>query len=420
MADTQTDAGTSAVEAKLPATRAAFARALARQTTGGASFSATLDGAEVVTLSGGTARPGVAWDADTRTITMSMAKGLSGLVIAMLADRGRLDPDELVGTYWPEYATNGKESVRVKDFLLHTAGSLGFPRVDDVLSWDGKGWDDLDGIAAALAAAPPAWKPGTQAGYHAVTYGWLVGELVRRIDGRTLGQFFREEIAEPLGVRTAIGVPIADQGDLAIVHPEGMDRPPLLMRPIHGKTQRRMRDPETLIGQASLGNGTYSIFDTPLDFINQPFFAAAEVPASNGFSSARDMARVFAAVALGGELDGVRLFSRSTLERFTARAGVGPDTVLLSGFGPVVRKLMTKALTADRSFGFMVNPAQPGGRRPLGPGLHSVGAGGYGGQIVLADPDRRISLAFVRSALLWSQKEITALIAAFYQDLDNA
>jgi CubicO group peptidase (beta-lactamase class C family) len=401
----------------LAATRAAFDRALARQPVGGASFSATVNGVEVVTLTGGMARPGEKWTPDTRTTVMSVAKGFAGLAVAMLADRGQLDPEERVAAYWPEFAANGKQDIRVRDILLHTAGVIGLPRVADLLGWDGRGWSDLDAIAAALAAAEPAWAPGTRTGYHAVTYGWLVGELVRRVDGRTLGCFFREEVAGPLGIRTAIGVPVDDQSDLAIVHPEGMDRSALVLRRLHRKVRNQMRDPATLLGRASLGDGSQSIFDTPGDFMNKPFWHAAEVPSSNGVSSARDLARLFAAVALGGELDGVRLLSKETLGRFCAPQPSGPDVVMTSAFGPITRRLLTKASSAGRSLSFGVNPPSSGGRRPFGPGLHSVGAGGYGGQLVLADPDRGVSAAFVRSGLMWSQKEITALVDALYEDL---
>ena len=403
----------------LSATRTAFQAALARQSVGGASFSATLDGVELITLAGGQCRPGVPWTADTRTTVMSVTKGWAGLVVAILADRGLLDVDEPVATYWPEFAANGKASIRVRDILLHTSGVIGLPNVREVLGWEGRGWDDLDAIAAALASAEPAWEPGTRFGYHAVTYGWLVGELVRRIDGRTLGGYLRDEVAEPLGVRAAIGVSPDDQSDLALVYPEGMDRAPVPLRRVLGGVRARMCDPGTLIGRASLGDGSQSIFDNPRGFMNQPFWHSAEVPASNGVSSARDLARLFAVVALGGELDGQRLLAKSTLDRFSERQPTGPDVVILSGLGPVAGRLLAKPFSPNRSLSFALNPSKPGGRRTFGPGHYTVGAGGYGGQLVFADPDRRVSLAFVRSALLWSQKEITALVTAFYEDLDR-
>jgi CubicO group peptidase (beta-lactamase class C family) len=399
------------------ATRVAFDKAVAKQEgVGGASFSVTADGGEVLTLFGGSARPGVPWTHDTRTVTMSIAKGFCGIVAAMLADRGLLDPDERVATYWPEFAANGKQDVLVRHILLHEAGTIGLPRVADVLQWDGGGWDDLDAIAAALAASEPAWAPGTAAGYHAVTYGWLVGELVRRIDGRTVGTFFREEVAEPLGIRTAIGVPASEQGDVARIHGEGMDRAPFPLRGMNNRSRKAMRDPSKLIGKAAIGDGSVSIFDTPNDLMNNPRWLAAEVPAANGVTSAHDLARLFSLIACGGELDGVRLLSTATLERFSAPSPCGHDIVLASAMGPVMRRVARSMLTPNRTMAFMGNdPAN--GPQSLGPSARAVGAGGYGGQLVMADPERRVSMAFMRSALLWGQKEVSGLVSAVYEDL---
>lgn len=399
-------------------TRAAFDAALAKQKgVGGAAVSVQVDGQERFSAFGGEARPGVPWTKDTRVVTMSIAKGWVGLVAAMLADRGLLDPDERVATYWPEYATAGKQDTLVRDFYLHSAGALGFNRVADVLRWDGGGWSDLDGIAAGLAAADPAWPPGTRAGYHAVTYGWLVGELVRRVDGRTVGQLFRDEVAAPLGIRSAIGVPEAEQGDIARVHAEGMDRSTFPIGLVLKGSRKKMRDPSTLIGRASLGDGEVSIFDTPGDLMNNAWFLEAEVPASNGVTSAHDLARLFAAVARGGELDGVRLLSSDGLARFTAPIpSAATDVVLQSGMPKLLAGVLGSMFKANRSLGFMANDPTTG-PQGLGKGPRTVGAGGYGGQLVLADPDNRLSMAFVRSALLPTDKEIKQLVAAVYDDL---
>jgi CubicO group peptidase (beta-lactamase class C family) len=347
---------------------------------------------------------------------MSVSKGFAGLVVAMLTDRDRLDPDERVVSYWPEFAANGKQDILVRDFLLHTSGVIGLGNVADVLGWDGRGWDDLDAIAAALAAAPPAWPPGTRTGYHAVTFGWLVGELVRRVDGRTLGQFFRDEVAQPLGLRSAIGVPVEEQGDIAIVHPEGMDTAAFPLSALNRKLRRQMRDPATLLGKASLGDGTRSIFDVTTDFLNAPFWHAAEVPASNGVTSAPDLARLFAAVAGGGELDGVRLLSQKTLERFMTVEETGIDAVLTSALGPLLGRVLAKRLSPTRAFAFTVNDRP---KKAVGPNRRTVAAEGYGGQLVFADPDRGVSAAFVRSALLQSQKELGDLVQAFYADMNT-
>lgn len=398
-----------------PRTRRAFDDALRAQRLGGASLSASVDGREVVTLVGGQPRAGVAWSADTRSHLFSVSKGLAGIVVAMLVDRGRIDVDERVAAYWPEFAANGKQDVTVRMVLLHSSGVLGFPDVGSVLGWDGRGWGDLDAIAAALAAAAPAWEPGTRSGYHAVSYGWLVGELVRRTDGRTLGEFFRQEVAGPLGLRTAIGVAADDLHDIAELQIHNDNKGPLSQRPFAGRMQRMFRDPSTLPGKAGLGDGTASVFDLPPTFFSGAAWLTAEVPSSNGVSSARDLARLFAAIALGGELDGVRLLSAEALGRMTTPCPAAQDAVMAEGVGPLLTKLLGGRLQAHRCLALQSNP--PGKLSRFGPGPRTVGTEGAGGQWAFADPDRRVSAAFVRSVVGLGEKQRAAIVKALYDDL---
>ena len=189
--------------------------------------------------------------------------------------------------------------------------------MDEVLRYDGSGWGDLDVIAARLAESVPSFPPGTEHTYHALTIGWLVGEIVRRVDGRTLGKFFAEEIAGPLDLDVWIGLPEAERPRLAYIHGIRLD---YLPRPI-GSAQKAMlaapRDPGKLMGRAFAGNGSSS----PLDFVetvfNSPEFLAGEVPAGNGVATARGVARCWAMMANGGELDGTRLLNAEGVEEWS-------------------------------------------------------------------------------------------------------
>jgi CubicO group peptidase (beta-lactamase class C family) len=318
---------------------------------------------------------------------------------------------------WPEFGTNGKEQITFDQILDHTAGVIGVPDVASLVTWDGGGWDDLDAIARALAAAKPAWEPGTKCGYHAVTFGWLVGEIVRRITGRTLGTFFHDEIATPLGIHAQIGVPIKEQDDVAktIPNPELLAVPAVL-RPLVRKLPDKLRDPNTLPGKAFLGDGSTSIMDAIGTLMVDGRWQAAEVPASSGVTSAKDLARLFAVLANGGELDGARLFSEKSMEVFLAPGAFYVDEVMgdLTNI-PVLRQLIRKLAVVNRTVGgYGGNRTR--GKKPgaAGPNPNTVSAGGAGGHFALADPDRHVSAAFVRSAMDPSSATQTALIAALY------
>ena len=186
---------------------------------GGGAFCAYVDGECVVDVWAGAAAPGRAWERDTRAVVMSSTKGLTALCAHLLEDRGELDLDAPVTRYWPEFGCLGKEPTTVRQLLSHQSGAIGLPGSDDLLSWDGRGWSDTVAIAAGVARGAPAWEPGTRHGYHGVTFGWLVGELVRRISGTSLGTFFEAEVARPLGVAgsVSIGTPPAELGSVATV-----------------------------------------------------------------------------------------------------------------------------------------------------------------------------------------------------------
>ena len=393
---------------------AVFEEVAQAQPRGGLAFSATVDGAPVLDLVAGVARPGTPWSVDTAICTMSVAKGFAGLVAAMLYDRGQLELDVPVTTYWPEFGKHGKEVVTPRQILLHTAGVLGLPDVHATLGAGASAWLDLDAIAAALADARPAWEPGTQFGYHAVTYGWLVGELVRRIDGRTLGTFFHEEVAKPLGVESAIGIDEATFHGLAQMHNDkSTTGDSAVMRLLMRRTGELARQRDSLLGQAFLGDGTTSLLERADQVVSHPDWFRAEVPSSNGVTSAHDLARVFAALANGGELDGNRLLSEESLTAFATPQFMRPDVVMLSGFSPLLRPLVAGKATFPKTLGWGGNNVRKGWG-PMGPSPRAIGAAGLGGHVGFADPDARLSVGFVRSDFGPSPKAVQQLVKALY------
>jgi CubicO group peptidase (beta-lactamase class C family) len=348
---------------------------------------------------------------------MSVAKGLAGLVVAMLVDRGQLELDVPVTTYWPEFGKHGKEAVTPRQVLLHTAGVLGLPDVHATLGAGPSAWLDLDAIAAALADARPAWAPGTRYGYHAVTFGWLVGELVRRTDGRTLGTFFHEEVAKPLGVETAIGIDEARFAELAEMHDDrSTTGDSAVMRVLMRRTSKLARQRDSLLGQAFLGDGTTSLLERAHTIVRHPDWLRAEVPSSNGVTSAHDLARVFAVIARGGELDGARLISEKTLTQFMTPEHNLTDAVMMSGFSPLLRPLVAGRASYPKALGWAGNSVRKGWGA-MGPGARTVGAAGLGGHVVIADPDAKVSAAFVRSDFGPSPKAQEQLLRALYSCL---
>jgi len=359
----------------------AFAKNFAVGNEVGASFAATLNGELVVDLWGGfaDAKSSRPWQRDTLANVWSTTKAMAALCAHVLADRGRLDLDAPVASYWPEFAASGKGRIPVRWLLSHQSGLAGISEpmpVEAVLDWAR--------FASALAAQRPLWEPGTRSGYHALTFGHLVGEVLRRIDGRSLGRFFREEVAQPLGAEFWIGLPESEEARVAEMIPP--DPPaPLSEPPRPGDARYELR---------------FALSNPPLTqaIANTRAWRAAEVPAGNGQANARGAARAMAALACGGALDGVRLLRESTLASAITEQCHGRDLVL----GPMRWGL-----------GFML--ASPD--LPLSPNPRTFGHGGWGGSFALADCDARVSLAYVMnrmSAGTTGDKRLARLLRAFY------
>ena len=381
---------------------------------GGASFAAYVDGEKVVDLWGGEARPGVPWDEDTLSTAMSTTKGLAALCAQILYDRGELDIDAPVTRYWPEYGQAGKSSTLVRHVLTHTSGMLCFENPGDLLDWSGNGWDEYDEIARRIAASPPAWEPGTRIGYHAFSIGWLLQELVRRITGETIGAFFAREVAQPLQLDTYIGTTEDVQTRMADFVVGADPEPRGVARMLMGTLKREQRDPRSTIAQAGVSmHGT--TFSDNLPFFNLARTRAAELAAAGATTNGRDLARVYAMLAEGGELDGRRIVSRESIDLFRTPAARGRTMVWPHRgiFRVIPAPKMRYALGYEGDFGEAKKPWS------FGPTVESFGHLGAGGQIGFADPVRHVSAGFTRTHLEdW--KVSTALIGALYDCIPGA
>ena len=303
------------------------------------------------------------WRRDTIVCVYSCTKGMAALCAHLLADRGRLDYDAPVANYWSEFAQAGKESVTVRELMSHRAG---LPSLREPLGPGGL-WD-WDTVANALAAEEPHWEPGSAHGYHTLSFGHLVGELVRRIDGRDLGRFFREEVAEPLGLDFLIG--FGPERDARVAEllspPEDSILGPLSRAALDVSAERieRYDDPHLLTAPVASSRA----------------WRAAQIPGANGHSDARSLARVYALLAGGGELDGVRLLGPDTIARATENQSRGPDRTILG-------------VATSFGLGFMLHGADP--PMSIGPGERAFGHNGAYGSIGLADPDAGIGFGYV-------------------------
>lgn len=294
---------------------------------------------------------------ESLVMTASCTKAVTALCALVLADRGELDLDAPVAEYWPEFAANGKKHIPVRWLLSHRTG---LPLFDPGVRMTAEGLTDWDKVVTSLARQAPLWEPGRYCGYHAVTFGFLAGELVRRVSGRTVGQFLSEELAGPVGAEFWIGLPESLEPR---VFPNTAPDPGPEAAPAGGE-----RGPDDPVW-------------------NTRAMHAAEIPAVNGIGTARGMARLFAACI--GEVDGIRLLSRSTME--AARTPQCDDV-------PTAPELLALGAAAPR-FGLGFQLAGPATMPALGAGC--FGHTGAGGRFVLACPERNIAVAFTCDTMLW-------------------
>lgn len=326
----------------------------------GASAYVTVAGEPAVDIWAGDRAPdGTPWEHDTIVNVYSTTKTMCGLSLMMLVDRGLVDPTAPVATYWPEFAAGGKEAVTVAQVMAHTSGLAGFePTIAPETLYD---WDRCCEI---LAAMEPWWEPGTAAGYHAITHGYLHGEIVRRVDGRSLGTFFREEVAEPLGADFHIGFgPELDHRCGELIPPGGT----------------AVSDGET--GSIALRTGESCRLDATEPRTRA--WRAAEIPAAGGFGNARSVGRIHSALACGGTVDGVTLMRPDTVARITEEQFAGRDLVL--------------AGDADLRYG--LGFGLPSDRVPL-PSPNAFYWGGWGGSLAVIDPDTQTTVTYVMNRMV--------------------
>jgi len=331
----------------------------------GASFAATRNGEFVVDLWAGYAdkarsRP---WQRDTIVNVYSTTKAITATCAHILVDRGLLDVDAPVAKYWPEFAQAGKERITTRQLLSHSAGLAGVRRplrVDSYYNWTE--------MTDALAAETPWWEPGTASGYHAITYGYLVGEVIRRITGKSVGAFLREEVTGPLHAEFHIGLTPAEEARAADLVPPTAEETAAAGAPV-------ALDPESLLGK---------VMSNPQlrpDEGNSHAWRAAEIPAANGHGNARSTAKIMAALANGGRLGNVRLMRESTLEKAVEEQSYAQDLVL--------------PLKMRWGLGFMMTSDT----LPLGPNPRIFGHGGWGGSLAFADLDAKVSWAYVMNKM---------------------
>ena len=317
----------------------------------GAAVAVFHRGRRVVDLCGGVDgdKP---WTSDKLLNVWSTTKGIVAIAVARLVDQGRLRYEDTVASVWPEFAAAGKDRITIAQVLSHQAGLNGFIAplaVKDLFDWNG--------CCARLAAQPPAWEPGTAASYHALTFGWLAGEVVRRTTGLSLGEYLQAEIAGPLNADIYVGLPAAIDARVAATIAARGDAPPL--------------DVASVALQALIN----PIVDASLP--NRRDWRAAEIPAANGHASALGLARRYGALAAGGILDEVRILSPRAIDAMRTRA-------------PGRHRDMLMGITDGWGMGVLCNLDGI-----YGPGAGAFGHSGWGGSFGCADPELGLGIGYV-------------------------
>ncbi len=343
--------------------RAAFAANFEEHGEVGASVCVYLDGRKVVDLWGGSADPatGRAWAQDTIVTVFSSTKGVTAVGANLAMERGLLDADATVASYWPEFAAVGKEAITVRQVLSHQAG---LPLVEaelsleEVLAWEP--------VVAALSEQVPLWAPGTQHGYHMRTYGWLVGELLRRVTDQTPGVFLRVEVTGPLGVDFWVGLPAELEPRVAT----------LVLPAVSLKEALAPHGESLLLARVFANPGGHFDYD---DMWNTRRLRECELPSSNGVGDARGLARLYAA-CIGDGVSGKRVLAPETVSAATTEQVRGPDAVIMveSCFG----------------LGFMLGNSFGAANPPT-----AFGHAGAGGSLAFADPASGLAFGYVMNDL---------------------
>lgn len=337
----------------------------------GAAVAVYVDGEPVVDLWAGDVdnRRSAPWREDTLVNLFSTTKGMVAAMALRLVAEGRLSLQRPVADYWPEFAQAGKGNIPVKWLLTHRSGLPALrATLPDAALYE---WDTM---CNALAAETPWWEPGTRHGYHPVTFGWLIGEVIRRVSGMRVGEFWQQAFAKPLALDLYIGVPEAEQARIArmskpVADPSNLEAVSFM--------QRMLSDPLGITARA---------FANPMSIAtgsNTPEWRSAEIPAANGHGTARAVARFYAALAGDGSVDGVEVLPRDILKYCRQEESAGADAVL--------------GIDTRFSCGFMLSQNRP--LASFGPGRNSFGHPGAGGSLGFADPDRRIAFGYAMNRM---------------------
>ena len=385
-------------EARFENVRRIFAENLESGADLGAGVAFTLNGEPVVDLWGGflESDSDQEWQRDTLVNLYSTTKGMLAICIQQLVERGKLDLDAPVSQYWPEFSAANKAEIPVRQLLCHQAG---LPAVRKPL--DTPVLYDWEAFTSALAEEEPWWEPGTRHGYHAITFGHLVGEVLRRVSGQSVGEFFQENVARPLDADFQIGVPDADHRRISRLHGQviaggGSNSAREIPEPLKA-FMRDMADPSTMTG------GAFNNPRIPPDAVNSAEWRRAEIPAANGHGTARSLARIYGALSMGGEVDGVRILESESIHRAITVQAEGPDAVL-------------GGLPMRFGQGFMLRSMI----MPLSPSPRSFGHPGAGGSLGMADPDQGVGFGYTPNKMqmgLVGGAGAFAMLKAFFEAL---
>ena len=364
---------------RFAAVRDAFAANFAEGQELGARFCAAIEGEVVVDVMAGWVdrAKSLPFGPDTLTPVFSTTKALAALMIARLVSQGRLAYDQKVSEVWPEFAAAGKAAITVEQCLSHQDGLAAFTEpMDPAL------WFDWDAITAKIAAMAPLWPPGSASGYHPVIYGYVAGEIFRRVDGRTLGAALRQDLAQPLGLDLWIGLPDDEHGRVA-----QMQRPPAMpdLGPLTEIKRAAFLQPWSSPGGRDSGA-----------------WRRAEIPSANGHATADALARLAAVFACDGRLDGYQVLAPGVAAQAARQRILGPDLVL--------------PFTLAWGAGLLRNAPVS----IYGPGSETAGHSGWGGSCLMADPELGVSAAYVmnrQSAHLIGDPRSRRLIDALYEGL---
>ncbi|MGW7202305.1 serine hydrolase domain-containing protein [Streptomyces sp. NPDC054837] len=374
---------------RFAAVRVAFEENFRERDELGAAVAVTVGGRTVVDLWGGWADAARtrAWERDTLVNVWSTSKGPVALCAHILADRGLLDFDAPVAAYWPEFAAAGKEKVLVRHLLSHRAGLSG-PREPHSLEQ----LYDWEFTTRRLAGTEPWWEPGSRSGYHALTYGFLVGEVVRRVSGLLPGAFLEREVTGPLGIDFTVGLPEKEYGRAAeLVHPAAAS----------SSEQAAIFSQLAPLALAALANPPAGAAEA-----NTPEWRAAEIPAANGHGTARAVSQLYSVFAGRGTYDGHRILSPEAAERVREGQGSCRDLVLGAGFES----------ETEIGLGLWLS----GANASYGPNPRAFGHDGFGGSCGLADPEAEVSLGYVMNRMgphIADDPRKMALIDALYEAL---